>query len=236
MAFKNPWGQGSKKHDRWFKNPWSPNSASMEDSFPTIESWEVKTSGTYSADNQADMVVACRNSGWPNLGVNINPTGWGNAIEIRINLKDHKEGFSYNIKRSKEFSIWQKIDNEWQKLELSVENRGITDDDDKETDEYVVPIIDKATGLYHIYDTDRPGTGGPFWTPGAKIYSLSANYVESLEITRDANSEIITDQKTQNWYMRVYVYIDNDGPGGRRMDDAKSTIISGIGSLDKPTE
>ena len=236
MAFNNPWGKGSKKHDRWFKNLWSPSSASIEDAFPTTESWEVKTSETYSSDNQADMVVACRNAGWPDLGVNINPSGWGNAIEIQINIKDHKHGFSYNIKRSKEFVIWQKFDDGWQKLELSPENRGVTDDDGKETDEYVVTIEDKTTGLFHIYDTDRPGTGGKFWTPGAKIYSLTANFIESLEITRDVNTEVSTDPKTQNWYSRVYVYIDHDGQGGRRMDESKSMIAAGTGSFDEPTD
>lgn len=102
--------------------------------------------------------------------------------------------------------------------------------------EYLIPQLDKTTSLYYIYDSDRPGVGGSFYNPKAKIYSLTANFVESLEITHDANGETITDPKTQNWYHRLYIYIDNTGQGGRRLDPNKSVIAAGAGSLEQPTD
>lgn len=234
--FHNPWGKGSQEQDKWFKNLWSHKSATMDDPFPTIDSWEVRTSGTYSKDNLASVVEGCRREGWPDLGVDINPTGWGNAIELRVNIKDHKEGFSYDIKRTKEFAIWQKIDDVWVKAKLSPQNEDVTSDDNEQNDEYLIPQLDKTTSLYYIYDSDRPGVGGSFYNPKAKIYSLTANFVESLEITHDANGETITDPKTQNWYHRLYIYIDNTGQGGRRLDPNKSVIAAGAGSLEQPTD
>lgn len=225
-TFKNPWGKSTDGHDKWFGNRWSPDSASATDEFPIVDHWEIKNQGIVSSDNKSALAAQASL-----LGLDADPTGWSNGIEFKVFIRDHTPGFSYDMKRVKQWVIWEKIGNEWKKTsDFSTKSS----DDNSNTDEYLIPQLDQASGLYYIYSMDRPGIGGQhFWTKGASIFCLTANFEESVSITRDLDKEEVNDPTTQMWYCRIYLNVTEQE---RSMNKQKSFIGSGQGSLEQPTD
>ena len=234
MAFKNPWGNGSDEHDKWFKNLWTPDSAKFEDVFPSVDHWDINT-GTVSEDNKCYIATTL---GVSKLGLDCDPSGWSNGIELKAFIKNHKKGFSYDITRMKEYALWEKIDDVWTKDMSASSTRPEDDDTPQNKDEYLVPQSSMSSDLHYIYSMDRPGVGsgprGSFWSKGCKIFVWTWNMIETVHITKDLDRSFVDDTLTQKWCCHLYININHEGPGGRSMDMALSYIGAGHKRLDSP--
>jgi hypothetical protein len=227
--FNNPWGKGSDGHDRWFKNPWRHDNDSVvldDDLIPSIDHWEIKNSGSTSPDNKCLLAKVGKAT---KLGLDCDPRGWSNGIELKAFILNHKEGFFYEIRRTKIWVIWEKVGDEWK---LTSPEPELASDDGGNTDEYLIPQETDPKGMHYIYSMDRPMISGPrFWTTGASVLVYTLQFEESVIIYSKDKS--VDDPMTQSWYCRIYLNVTEEK---RTMNFDKSYIGAGTISLEKPTD
>jgi|GEM_PF-4178824 hypothetical protein len=228
MVFKNPWGKGSAKHDRWFSDPWDANKTSglQDETVPIVDSWQIKTAGKTSDDN------ICENCP-QNLGVNSDPAGYYNGIELKVFVLNHKKGYLYNISRIASQKIWELMPNgAW---ELTGEHKPYLDDRSNR-DEVLTPIRsdpeDTVKKLRHLYVQDQPGfSGKPNMKQDAIAVLFLATFEEYLLIKNEQTTKVIKDVTTQLWHSKIYLKFEN---GTWTWDLTKSEIGAGAISLDAP--
>jgi|KBSMisStandDraft_5_1062788.scaffolds.fasta_scaffold545143_1 hypothetical protein len=81
----------------------------------------------------------------PNLGAGKTAC---NAMELRFTLAGHRAGLEYDITRTWRNSVWQRVDGNWQRLQLVPMGTG---DDAVDHDEQLTPVNN------HIFSADTPG-------------------------------------------------------------------------------
>jgi hypothetical protein len=226
--FNNPWGKGSDGHDRWFKNPWkhdNDNEFIETETFPTIDHWEIKTSGSTSEDNNC---LVCPKS----LG--INAADFSIGIELKAFIAKHRDVFLYNIRRHATLIFWENSAKDgWVKKEYPTYI-----DDRVNTDEMLRPQTsdqtENADKLYYIYVEDSPK---PIIPPNqiadATAVVIITNMEEFVAMKSTKTDSVIQDPNTQKWNTRMYLSLSG---GEWTMDAGKSSLGPGFANTDTPTD
>ena len=135
---------------------------------PRVTAVKFVNRGKSHPDNCA---VACRNMrhGRCELGVGVDGTG-ANFMELQFTINGHREGFTYDIKRTRRNSLWERRGGVWTCLEYQPTG---TLDDHANDDESLTPRRNK------IFAVDRPGfaktrlpkLAGHIFTTAPRVYT-----------------------------------------------------------------
>jgi hypothetical protein len=181
---------------------------------PSVSSWNFRASGSPSSDNCAPVAVGF------NLGKNSQAYGAGsftNGAEMQANLANHETGATYDIKRIKERSTWQKVAGAWSNL--SHVGPG-ADDDSSNSDECLSP----STSPECIYSVDGPGfKNASGFAANADEAVYKATFTESVEV-RDAAGVGSSAGTTLDWHS--IAWLTKTG-GTWTYDPARSEITTG---------
>lgn len=180
---------------------------------PTVSSWRFANSGSPATDNCAPLAAG------QTLGVDnhaYGPASFTNMMELRANIADDEPGASYDIKRIKERSTWQRIAGFW--LNLSHVGPG-ADDDSANDDECLTP----STSPARIYSIDYPGfSSTAALNPVASEAVYKATFTEWVEVTTGATGA--TSRLTFDWHS--VTWLTRSG-GTWSMDATRSEIEPG---------
>jgi hypothetical protein len=184
---------------------------------PTVSSWRFANTGSLATDNCAPLAAG------QTLGVNNHahgPASFTNMMELKANIANDEPGASYDIKRVKERSTWQRIAGIW--LNLSHVGPG-ADDDSANDDECLTPSSSPA----HIYSIDYPGFGNTTaLNPAATEAVYKATFTEWVEVTTGATGS--TSALTFDWHS--VAWLTRTG-GTWSMDTTRSEIEPGAATV-----
>ncbi len=194
------------------------NDGGMLQLTPYIDSWSFHASGTASPDN---CCTACPGAF---LGVDTSFYGAGsftNGMELQAFISDDEPGATYDIKRTKERSAWQRIAGAWTLCCGGHVGPGADDDPPPNSlDECLFP----SSSPGHIYSLDEPGfmsTGSLNAAATEAVYK--ASFVESVEIV-DALGGGVSDSNIFEWHSMTWL---TKAGGSWDVDTAKSEIAPG---------
>jgi uncharacterized protein YcgL (UPF0745 family) len=231
MAFKNPWGKGSKDGDRWFDNTWDHEKTNdlVDDDPPYIDHWDIKTSGQTSSDN------TCANCP-VSLGIDVDPPHFSNGIELKAYIANHKSGYLYNISRTAKLTIWEYSGKGgW----VKTYDKPSYNDDHGNRDEMLTPKqsdASKKENLHYIYVEDRPAFTNPpngKNNPDSTLVVFVVNMEEFVMIKNSQTQNIVTDTNKQKWHMRMYIKLENSV---WKMDKSLSSVGKDHISETQPTD
>jgi hypothetical protein len=193
---------------------------------PRITSWDFRasTSDATAPDNCAPGLQI----GAVKLGVDSKQYGPGsftNGVELRANIADHQEGTKYDIKRTKEASVWEKVASTWNNRHY--EGPGADDDPDN-MDECLTPSRNPPP--LHIYSLDGPGLTDVAWAdPAATEIVAKWTFFENVDITPPIGVGVETIPFA--WHSIVWL-TKHDGTW--TMDKKRSEIARGKIKVDTP--
>jgi hypothetical protein len=163
---------------------------------PTVSNWRFANSGSPATDNCAPLAAG------KTLGVDNHadgPASFTNMMELRANIANDEIGASYDIKRIKERSTWQRVGGAW--LNLTHVGPG-ADDDSANDDECLTP----STSPGHIYSIDYPGfQSAAGLNPAATDAVYKATFNEWVEVktgSTGATSALTFDWHSVAWLTR----------------------------------
>jgi hypothetical protein len=147
---------------------------------PRVTAVKLVNRGKSHPDNCA---VACRNMrhGRCELGVGVDGTG-ANFMELQFTITGHRDGFTYDIKRTRRNSLWERRGGVWTRLEYQPTG---TLDDHANDDECRIPERNR------IFAVDRPGfvrtrlpaLAGHLFTTAPRVYT----HVDATEVVLRAS-------------------------------------------------
>lgn len=182
---------------------------------PSVSSWDFRTSGSRASDNCAPSLA-----GGFKLGTNNHAYGansFTNGAEMQARLSNHEAGASYDIKRIKERSTWQKVAGAWSNLT----HIGPGADDDANNDD---ECLSPSTSPEHIYSADGPGFNGTgALAADATEAVYKATFTESVEI-KDAAGNGASDGNLLDWH--TITWLTKTG-GTWTFDAGRSEIATG---------
>ncbi|MFL5763991.1 MAG: hypothetical protein ACJ77K_08630 [Bacteroidia bacterium] len=208
---------------------------------PEIASWEFRNEkgASSSPDNNCATCPII-------LGVNSpDDRYFTNGIEMKANIKGHRQGYVYDIKRKFDRIFWEKIPmkdgSEWVK---TGKNKNVSDDATNNDEELFPQTKDgnedektNPSKEYYIYSKDRPAIGKlrPQEKQNATEVIFASNFIESVQII-NLNKKLFSshiDKKTFHWHCLIHL---KKGEAGWIMDESRSSIGDGHISLGQPTD
>jgi hypothetical protein len=176
---------------------------------PTISGWTFRNTGRTDA---ANCCALCPQ----NLGVNAAP--FHNGMELQAAISGHAAGATYDIKRTKERSTWERVGGAW--TNLTHEGPGAPDDAHN-NDECLTPSGTPPK----IYVVDVPGMQPAYLagrTAGATDVVYKASFIEFVEIGGPAGGS--TSGNIFNWHTITWA---NKPAGTWVVNAANSEIAPG---------
>jgi hypothetical protein len=194
------------------------NDGGMLQLTPSIDSWGFHASGSPASDN---CCTACPGA---SLGVDTKFYGassFTNGMELQAFIADDEMGATYDIKRVKERSVWQRIAGTW--TLCCGGHVGPSADDDPPPNSLDECLTRNSTPG-HIYSLDEPGFQTAASLDAAATEAVyKASFIESVEIV-PAMGGGVSDSNVFEWHSTMWL---TKASGSWAVDTTQTEIAPG---------